>query len=117
MALEDHICEECSHWDDINGCWLDQPNGGALSPSQNMACPEFDGDDTDWDDDDDWQYDDRDDDPDDDWSVDCGPYDMDPYEDATPRLLRLWWRLKYLPLNTWRRIKLWWALRNDDIPF
>ena len=66
MALEDHICEECSHWDDINGCWLDQPNGGALSPSQNMACPEFDGDDTDWDDDDDWQYDDRDDDPDDD---------------------------------------------------
>jgi hypothetical protein len=35
--VEDHHCEECPEWDDINGCWMD----GRTSGAQDMACPHF----------------------------------------------------------------------------
>ncbi len=41
MAYYDHICEECSAWDDINGCWLDMETTGRFD----IACTSYDGDD------------------------------------------------------------------------
>lgn len=39
MAFHDHTCEECFHWDDVNGCWRDQPTSGPYD----IACQFFDG--------------------------------------------------------------------------
>lgn len=30
MSFDDHTCEECGHWDDINGCWAGGPGCGPL---------------------------------------------------------------------------------------
>jgi len=58
MAFHDHTCEECSHWDDINGCWA---NGSYTRfGSAEIACPQFDGDDSM---DDEMDYDHPEDDP------------------------------------------------------
>jgi len=46
MSWYDHTCHECSHWDDINGCWAGQETDGPYE----CACPHYQGDD--WDDDD-----------------------------------------------------------------
>lgn len=43
MTWDEHCCEECSNWDDINGCWLNNDSG---SP-RDLACPEYQGDDFD----------------------------------------------------------------------
>ena len=46
MSFADHLCEECDHWDAINGCWLDAQEGPiALDPGLTVACPQFSGDD------------------------------------------------------------------------
>jgi hypothetical protein len=55
MAFYDHTCEECSEWDDINGCWAGHKRGqwgGA-----NIACPGYDGEDDEHEDFDDGQED------------------------------------------------------------
>ena len=41
MGHSDHTCEECPHWDDINGCWRGRKTRGP----QDIACPDYDGDD------------------------------------------------------------------------
>jgi hypothetical protein len=43
MAYYDHTCEECSHWDDINGCWQNMEPTGSFD----IACILYDGDDKD----------------------------------------------------------------------
>ena len=43
MSLSDHNCEECSYWDDINGCWAGQETLGSVD----IACPKYCGPDED----------------------------------------------------------------------
>ena len=43
MGYEDHTCESCPHWDDINGCWADGETEGPFD----MACPAYAGEDFD----------------------------------------------------------------------
>jgi hypothetical protein len=45
----EHTCEECPYWDDINGCWAGH-SVGQWGPNE-MACPDYDGDDYDDEDD------------------------------------------------------------------
>lgn len=39
MSFDEHCCEECSHWDDINGCWAGECTRGRFD----IACPHYDG--------------------------------------------------------------------------
>ena len=39
MDFSDHTCEECSWWDNINGCWRSQDSRGP----DDVACRFFSG--------------------------------------------------------------------------